>query len=196
VEIFNNPLQLWKAVSPYVVFLAPIVQVSLMTMRTIFIARGMRWLATFSSFFEMSIWLFAMTQLLSAMNDWQSRTIYAACFASGVFLGSTLEERLSLGVVIVRMVVQQNTEQLIHSISTAGFGVTQTRAEGAFGQGMLLLSVVQRKRAEELISIIEKSNPLAFYWVEDVRSVNTALPLFWKNMGQRHVQKALIPGVT
>lgn len=181
-------------VCKYIVFLAPLVQVSMMTMRTIFVTRGMRRLATISAFFEMSIWLFAMKELFTSMNDVWSRTVYAAFFACGVFLGSKLEEKLSLGIVIVRMVLQQNAAQLIKNIADAGFGVTQTQADGAFGVGTLLLCVVERKREDELKAIIERFNPTIFHWTEDVRSINSALPLFWKDPGRR-LWRSLVPGV-
>ncbi len=186
---------IWPFILKYGFFLAPVVQVSLMTMRTIFVTRGMRRIATVFAFIEMSIWLFAIKELMTSMNDIVSRTIYAAFFACGVFIGSKLEEKISLGVVIVRMVVQQNAAQLIKNISDAGFGVTQTQADGAFGSGVLLLSVVQRNREEELKEIIRRFNPMIFHWTEDVRSINTALPLFWKNTDRR-TWNSLIPGMS
>jgi uncharacterized protein YebE (UPF0316 family) len=195
MEIFRTQFDFWPFVLKYAVFLAPLVQVSLMTMRTIFVTRGMRRLATVSAFFEMSIWLFAMKELLVSMNDITSRTIYAAFFACGVFIGSKIEEKLSLGVVIVRMIVQQNAAQLIKNIADAGFGVTQTQADGAFGPGILLLSVVQRKREDELKEIIERFNPTIFHWTEDVRSINSSLPLFWRENGRRTL-RSIAPGLS
>jgi len=70
-------------VLPLFIFAAEVCVVTLCTIRTIFVARGMKFLAPLLGFFEVSIWLFAIGAVMKNLND---IACYAA-FAGGFPLG-------------------------------------------------------------------------------------------------------------
>jgi uncharacterized protein YebE (UPF0316 family) len=156
-------------VLPLLIFCARICDVSLGTIRVIFVSRGYRYLAPVLGFFEISIWLLAIGQIMRDLNNWAAYLAYAAGFALGTFVGITLEERLSLGMVIVRVITKRDCSPLIDRLKSEQYGLTMLDAEGATGPVTILFTVVKRQDLPRVVGIIKEFNPHAFYSVEDVR---------------------------
>jgi uncharacterized protein YebE (UPF0316 family) len=154
---------------PLLIFIARICDVSLGTIRVIFVSRGYRYLAPFLGFFEISIWLLAISQVMRDLNDPSIYIAYAAGFAAGTYVGITLEEKLSLGTVLVRVVTGRDSKNLIEALAAADYGITTHAAEGAQGPVTIVFTVVKRQDLPHVVGIIKEFNPHAFYSVEDVR---------------------------
>ena len=82
---------------PLLVFLARILDVSIGTLRIIFVAKGLKHFAAMLGFFESLIWLIAVTQVMQNLNSWQTYVAFACGFAAGNYVGVVLEERIALG---------------------------------------------------------------------------------------------------
>jgi uncharacterized protein YebE (UPF0316 family) len=156
-------------VLPLLIFFARICDVSMGTIRVIFVSRGYRYLAPVLGFFEISIWLLAISQVMRDINDVSIYIAYAAGFAMGTFVGIWLEERLSLGTVLVRVVTGRDSTNLIDALSDEGYGITTHAAEGAQGPVTIVFTVVKRQDLPHVAGIIKEFNPHAFYSVEDIR---------------------------
>ncbi|MGE5481502.1 MAG: DUF2179 domain-containing protein, partial [Bacteroidota bacterium] len=100
---------------------------------------------------------------------------YAGGFALGNYIGITIEERLAMGEVVVRVITKVNGADLTSLLQEAGYGVTRVGAEGSTGKVSLVYTVVKRTALPEVIALIRRFNPKAFYSVEDVRSVNAGV---------------------
>ena len=98
------------------IFLAEVCVVTISTMRTIFVARGMKFLAPFLGMFEVSIWLFAIGEVMKNLNDWTCSAAFAGGFTLGNFLGILLEEKLAMGSVGVRMITHRDAGTLIDEL--------------------------------------------------------------------------------
>jgi len=72
---------------PLFILLARTVDVSLGTLRVIFVARGHQWLAPLTGFFEILIWLLAVSQIMSNLDNWICFLAYPAGYALGAYLG-------------------------------------------------------------------------------------------------------------
>jgi uncharacterized protein YebE (UPF0316 family) len=156
-------------VLPLLIFFARICDVSLGTVRVIFVSRGYRYLAPVLGFFEISIWLLAISQVMRDINDISIYIAYAAGFATGTFVGIWLEEKLSLGTVLVRVVTGRDSTDLANGLAKAGYGITTHAADGAQGPVNIIFTVVKRQDLPHVVGIIKEFNPHAFYSVEDVR---------------------------
>jgi len=156
---------------PALVFLAETIVVTLATIRTIFIARGWKVLAPLLGFFEVSIWLFAIAQVMQHLTNPVCFLAFAGGFALGNFLGVLIEQKLALGQVVVQVVSKNDGFELAESLRWAGYGVTALDAAGASGPVHLVLTVVQRQQLDRVASIIKRCDPKAFYSVSDLRSV-------------------------
>src|SRR5438045_1109329 len=78
---------------PLLVFFAELCVVTISTLRIIFISRGMKYLAPLLGFFEITIWLFAIGQVMQNLNDAGCFLGFASGFTLGNFLGVLIEKR-------------------------------------------------------------------------------------------------------
>jgi len=156
---------------PLFIVLARIVDVSIGTLRIIFVSRGYRFLAPVLGFFEVIIWLLAIGEIMKNLNNPICYIAYGLGFALGNYLGILLEDRLSIGQVIVRVITKRDATQLVETLKQKNYGVTSINAEGSTGEGKLIFLIINRSRLTDVVDQIKHFNPNAFYSVEDVRSV-------------------------
>jgi uncharacterized protein YebE (UPF0316 family) len=156
-------------VLPILVFIARFVDVTLGTMRIIFTSRGRRNLAPVLGFIEVFIWIAMVGQIVKSANSINAYFGYAAGFALGTFVGMLLEERMAMGTLVVRVILNKRAQELTEALRAAGFGVTSVQGEGAQGAVTLLYTVVQRKNLEAVTRIVHETCPGAFFSVEEVR---------------------------
>ncbi|MDA3903059.1 MAG: DUF2179 domain-containing protein [Desulfuromusa sp.] len=162
---------------PLLVFLARVLDVSIGTLRIIFVAKGLKRLAALLGFFESLIWLVAVVQVMQNLNSWQTYIAFALGFAAGNYVGVMLEERIALGNLMIRIITKQEADGLVRVLWESGYGVTSVDAQGESGPVKVIFSVVKRKKLAQFIALIKKYHPKAFYTIEDMRYVNeTYLP--------------------
>lgn len=160
---------------PILIFLARISDVTLGTMRIMFVSRGNKLLAPILGFFEILIWLMAIRQIMQNLSNPLCFIAYAAGFSVGNFIGINLEEKLAYGKIIVRIITRKEASALIQSLRNRGFGVTNIPAKGAKGKVNVIYTIIDRFRLEDVIRTINRLNPKAFYTIEDVRAVKEGI---------------------
>ena len=156
---------------PLLIFCARIIDVTIGTLRIIFVTRGMKYLAGGIGFFEALIWILAISQVMRNLNSWLAYIAFALGFATGNVVGVLIEERIAMGNLIIRVITRREADELVAFLRQAGYGVTSVDACGESGPVKLLFSIVKRKKLAEVIAIIKRFNPNAFYTIEDVRFV-------------------------
>ena len=159
-------------VLPVFIFVARIADVSMGTLRIILISRGVRQLSTVIAFFEILIWLMAVSQIMSNLNNPLYYICYAGGFAAGTYIGIVIEGRLSIGNVILRVITHHKVDVIVRDLQKFGHKVTVFNGSSADGKVKLLFTIVKRRQMREVIQTIKKCNPNVFYSVEDVRSVH------------------------
>ncbi len=157
-------------VLPLFIFLARICDVTMSTIRIIMISRGNRTIAAILGFFEVIIWLVAVAQVLGNLNNIASYLAYGAGFATGNFLGISLENRLAMGMQEVHIITESNMKALSMLLREEGFGVTNLEAKGLKGQMDFVYLVTPRKRTKEVVYIAKEFDPHAFISITDLRS--------------------------
>ncbi|HEY9115335.1 MAG TPA: DUF2179 domain-containing protein [Bacteroidales bacterium] len=157
---------------PFLIFSARIIDVTLDTLRIIFISRGNKVVAPILGFFEVLIWLIAITRIMQNLDNFTTYIAYAAGFAVGNYVGLYFEEKLAIGVQVIRIITGKDSKELIHNLRENGFGATVAKAEGKNGPVDIIFLIVQRNIIQDAIAIINRFNPKAFYSIEDVRSLN------------------------
>jgi len=154
---------------PILVFVAELSVVTISTLRIIFLSRGMKFLAPLLGFFEVTIWLFAIGQVMNNLSSPGCFLGFAGGFTLGNYLGVLIEKRLALGTVIVHTVTHRDAAQLVDGLRGAQYGVTIIDAAGARGPVKVVLTVVKRRELETVLGIIRRFDPEAFYSVDEVR---------------------------
>lgn len=157
-------------VLPILIFLARVADVTLGTLRIIFVSRGKRKIVPLLGFFEVLIWIVAIGQLVQNLGSATSYLGYAAGFAAGNYVGMLIEDRLAIGTLIVRAIIPIGGDIVMMNLRDAGFGVTTVDGQGANGPVKLVYAVVKRKHIREVMDIIHTVYPKAFITVEDARS--------------------------
>jgi uncharacterized protein YebE (UPF0316 family) len=166
-------------VLPVLIFLARILDVSLGTIRIIFISRNLRYIAPFIGFFEVSIWLLAVRQIMQGDSlNVACFMAYAVGFSSGTYVGMYLENVLSIGRVLVRVITKGDASGLERLLRTEGFGLTSVEAAGTTGPVTMVFTIVERHDAPRVAALIERFDPNAFYTIEDVRFVSECVMPF------------------
>lgn len=157
---------------PLLIFLARILDVSLGTIRIVFVSRGLKYLAPVVGFVEVIIWLLAIRVIMQNLNNFACYIAYGAGFAMGTFIGLQIEKRIAVGNSIIRIITQKDATELIGHLRSQGFGVTSMDAQGVKGKVNIIYMTIKRHDFEKVTQIIEKFNPKAFYTVEDVCMVS------------------------
>ena len=157
---------------PFLIFIARVLDVSLGTIRIVFVSRGKKVLAPIFGFFEVLIWLLAIGQIMKNMTNAACYLAYGIGFATGNFVGLYLEEKLAMGTLVVRAIINQDASELVEFLRTRGYGVTNVEGQGATGKVNLVFMVIKRSELRIVTGIIRKYHPQSFYSVEDVRKVS------------------------
>lgn len=155
---------------PILIFLARIADVSIGTIRIVFISKGIKNLAPIIGFFEVFIWLLAIGQIMQNLNNWVAMTAYAAGFAAGTYVGMLIEEKLSFGEVLIRIISKQDIAELVSKLKEGGYKITSVSGESETGTVKLILVTAHRKSLDHIIHIVKNYNPETFYTVEDLRT--------------------------
>jgi len=157
---------------PLFIFLARIIDVSLGTLRIIFVTKGMRRVAPLIGFFEVFIWLLAISRIMQNLDNWVCYVAYAAGFASGNLIGMLIEEKLAIGHEMIRVITRKDATNLIDELRETGHGVTWVNAKGVEGDVAVLYIIARRSMIREVLDLINRHNPRALYTVEAIKYVN------------------------
>lgn len=157
---------------PLMIFFARITDVSIGTIRIIFVSRGNKIVAPILGFFEVLIWVFAISHIIQHLNNIVAFIAYAAGFATGNFVGMIIEERLALGISLIRIITKKEASELVEKMHELGYGTTVVDAKGRDDNVNILYTIVKRKDIDDTISLIHNYNPNAFYTIEDIRYVS------------------------
>jgi uncharacterized protein YebE (UPF0316 family) len=160
---------------PLIIFLAETCVLTLCTLRIIFIARGNKILAPLLGFFEVLIWLFAISQVMQNLGDGLCFFAFALGFMLGNFFGILIEKKLALGMAVVRVITNKPAQVLIERLRAAQFGVTSIEGQGASGPVQIVMTVVKRRRLGDVFDLIEAHHPNAFYAVDELQSASDGI---------------------
>lgn len=154
---------------PLLIFVARIFDVSFGTLRVLFVSRGLKIRAGLFGFFEVLIWVLVIAQLIQHLNNWVNYVAYAGGFSIGTYIGITLENKLKVGTVLIRIITHQNPSGLINNLKKAGVMITSVDAVGSIESVKIIFMIIKRKMYKEIVEIIEHFDSEAFYSIEDVK---------------------------
>ena len=118
------------------IFLAEMTVVTCGTLRIIFVSRGHKLLAPCLGFFEIVIWLFAISQVMKHLSNGWCFLAFACGFTVGNFLGILIEKKLAMGLAQVCIVIPPPAARSGHWFGAdhaAGGVLRRRRGDGRFG---------------------------------------------------------------
>jgi len=151
------------------IFLARVTDVTLGTLRVLFVVRGKRFYAAGLGFIEVIIWVTSLKFVMEHLTDPVSVIFYALGFASGNIVGSYIEEKMALGQVAVQIITLHNPIELAQKLRDAGYGVTVTQGYGKEGVHPILYLSLPRRRLGELQEFLARWDAQAFVVVQEIK---------------------------
>ncbi|MDO9339940.1 MAG: DUF2179 domain-containing protein [Bacteroidales bacterium] len=173
-SFFDSDLFIY-VLMPLLIFLARICDVSIGTMRIIFVSKGKRNIAPILGFFEVLIWIIVISKIMQNLDNYINYIAYAAGFATGNFVGMIIEEKLAMGIQMIRVFAHERGTELVQTLNENGYGATVVEAHGAREKVHLIYTIVQRNELANVLEVINRFNPKAFYTIEDVKAVNEGI---------------------
>lgn len=175
--MFENLISTEILLGAGLIFLLRVADMSLDTMRVLFIMRGKRGIVWVLGFFQASIFIVAISIVLSDLDSPLKIVAYAAGFATGNVVGMLIEEKLAVGHIQIRIISPRLGSAIAEKIRDDGFAVTEVAARGKDGMVTLISCSVLRKQVDKVHRIVDDIDPVAFVTVEDVRPVRRG---FWR----------------
>ena len=163
--LFASP---WGAL---VIFALRIVDVSLDTMRVIFAIRGRRDLAAILGFCMAIVWIFAVGNAVKHVDSLLHILGYAGGYATGTFVGITIERFVAYGVAMVRVISANGGVEIAHALRERGYGVPEVAGFGREGRVEVLFAAVNRSHLDDVLSIIAQWDDAAFVTIEEPKDM-------------------------
>jgi uncharacterized protein YebE (UPF0316 family) len=163
----------WSFVFPVVIACSRVVDVILGTFRIVLVIQGRKFLATVFGFFEVLIWVMVAGQVMGQLDNFSYYIAWALGFAIGTFVGMSIEEKISLGSCIIRIIVKDNPSGLLDLLDSNKIYSTVVDARSRDDKDTIIIfSIIPRKRLKLVESLIESVSPNSMYTIENLRSVH------------------------
>lgn len=157
-----------------IIFCAKIVEVSVSTIRLVYINKGERAKGAVLGFIEIMIWLVVVSSVLNNITEDPIKVfIYAAAFSLGNYIGVTIESKIAVGLASIQVVVSEETGEILAEILRGeSYGVTIIDGRGKNDSKKILLFIqLKRKKIPEAVKIIKQTAPTAYITVNDIKSM-------------------------
>ena len=159
------------------IFCLRIVDVSLGTMRTISVVHGRVRLSVLLGFFEILIWVTAVSQVILRIREHPALIVaYASGFATGNAIGIALEKRMALGWCVVRM-ISREANIIANRLPAAAQVLALFRSEHREEGKSLVFVTCRRRDLPALLRAARGFDPDLFYVVERFSETSHLSPL-------------------
>jgi len=158
----------------FIIFFAKIIEVSISTIRIVYVNKGERAKGAILGFVEIMIWLVVVSSVLHNITEDPIKVfIYAISFSLGNFIGVTIESKIAVGLSSIQVVVNHKDGEILADIlREQGYGVTIIEGKGKNDSIKNLLFIqLKRKKIPEATRLIKEHNPEAFITVNEIKNM-------------------------
>ena len=157
----------------FIIFFAKIVEIAIMTMRTVMMTKGEKLYAAALGSIEILIWLNLMSTILQNIKtDPLQLVAYVGGYTCGIFLGGTLEEKIGVGLVTIHVIADvRDGMQIAKNLRKQGVAVTHLKGEGRDEGKSILMIHIKRRRRKEAIRIIKETCSDVMINVYDMKNI-------------------------
>lgn len=156
------------------IFAARIIDVSLGTLRTVFVVKGKTFEPFVIAFFEVLIWFIVAREALNTEGNMILIAVsYAGGYATGTLIGSKLSKWFVKGVVGVQVVIKQNSDKLIDVLREKGYAVSVIELKNDYeGKNKDMLYIgINNNKLKDLTRLIKEYDENAFIVVNETKLV-------------------------
>lgn len=159
------------------IFVLRVTDMTLDTLRVLFVIRGRKSLAWILGFFQSSIWVIAITSVLSNLDNPWNIVSYAAGFATGNVVGIMIEGGLAIGYSHMQIISQRLGSAIADTVRNTGYAATELPARGRDGMVSVISCSLRRRDVEDVRRMVQEIDPQAFITVEDIRPIHRG---YWR----------------
>ncbi len=149
-------------VSALIIFLAQLLFVPILTLRTIMMVKGMKEKASAIGILEGIVYVGALGLVFSDLSNYYNMIAYALGFGVGLYIGALIEEKLAIGYVSLEVNIMERNDELTARLREVGFSVSTQEVQGMNSVRYLLGCTARRDREKEFIQIVSSYEPSAF----------------------------------
>ena len=149
---------LHPAVVCLIVCAAKIVEITIQSLKTCMMVKGQRLKAAALGLLECTIWGLVISTIIGTLGDnLLLLAFYAVGYATGLFLGSTLEGKIALGTSSLQLIANdENTEKIVEYLNQNSRGYTVFNGQGSTDKMNMIFMVLARREAVPVLKEIRK----------------------------------------
>ncbi|MDX1600075.1 MAG: DUF5698 domain-containing protein [Anaerolineales bacterium] len=159
------------------IFILRVSDMSLDTLRVLYVMRGRRPLTWVLGFFQSILWVIAITSVLSTLGNLWNLFAYAAGFATGNVVGMMIEEQLAIGHGHMRIMSSRRGSAIAEELRSSGYAATELSGRGKDGMVTVINCSVRRRDVQKLRRQVQEIDPNAFITIQEIRPLNRG---FWR----------------
>ncbi len=167
----EKPVPVPVIVTYIYIFFSRIFDVSLGALRIIYLTRGRSKLAAAIGFFEVMIYVVALSMVVGNLHHPLCVLIYGLGFAAGNLVGSFIEEKVAVGFVTAQVVTVQDGRELDRSLREHGYGVTAMECYGRDGTHRILHIFMKRRDLPSFLKLLSTLDRQAVVSIFDTRKI-------------------------
>ena len=152
------------------IFCLRLIDVSMGTVRILMAVRGRRLLASLIGFVEVTIYLVAISQVVTNIGNWWNVLAYAGGFALGTVLGVTIENKLAIGLTEINSISMGKGTEIAEALREQGYGATEFLGVGQANIVDMVRTVVRRRETPSVMAVVNDIDEEAFVTVSDMKS--------------------------
>lgn len=156
-----------------IIFIAKVIEVTISTLRIVFISKGQRNIGVLMAVFEITIWVtLAGTVVVGITEDPLKMIAYIAGFGVGCYIGSTLEEKIALGITNLNIVTNEKiSEKIIEVLKENEIGFTILNAHGQKEENKYIVAYVARNKKANIVKKLKALDEHFFLTISESAGV-------------------------
>jgi uncharacterized protein YebE (UPF0316 family) len=160
---------------PLMIFIARVSDVTLATVKLMFVVNNARRFAAILGFFEALITILALSRIMQDASNMAAYVMYAAGFAAGTYIGMRIEEKLAYGSVVIRIISKKIPDALLEHLAENQYRYSMVDANDQSGNTQILFTVCKRSRVGPFLKNLESIAPEALYTIEGLKQLSNDL---------------------
>lgn len=155
------------------IFSAKVAEVSLNTLRLMFLSKGEKIYAAIIGFVEVLIWLKVASVVIVGINEYPTRMVaYALGYSIGIIVGMKIEEKIGLGYSNLQIITNEiDGDILADEIRKLGKAVTVIKGEGRDSEKVILSTYVKRKNKNQVLDKVRELKTQGVVTVSETQKV-------------------------
>ena len=155
----------------FIVCAAKIVEITIQALKTCMMVKGQRLKAACLGFAECMIWGLVISTIIGTLGDNLALLLfYGVGYATGLFLGSTIESKIALGTYNLELIASdESTEKITKYLKENQRGYTVFEGHGSVDKMNMIFVVLPRKESPRVLRDIRKEcNNKVFVAVSEI----------------------------